>query len=75
MGDHLRQGGPSMAAIDGPAGPPMATKSVCRGWSGLVSRSQTHYARLGPAGPRPVMLWRGTTSGVKSLKRVGRPQY
>ena len=28
MGDHLRQSGPSMAAIDGPAGLSMATKSA-----------------------------------------------
>ena len=30
-GDHLRQGGPSMAAIDDPAGPPIAIKSTLDG--------------------------------------------
>ena len=31
MGDHLQQGRPSIAAIDGPAGPSMATKSAMDG--------------------------------------------
>ena len=32
----MQQGGPSMAAIDGPAGPPMATKSAMDGPAGPV---------------------------------------
>ena len=36
MGDNLRQSGPSMAAIDGPAGPSMATKSAIDGPAGPV---------------------------------------
>jgi len=36
MGDHFRQGGPSMAAIDDPAGPSMATKSAMDGLAGPV---------------------------------------
>ena len=32
----MRQGGPSMAAIDGPAGPPMAIKSAMDGPAGPV---------------------------------------
>ena len=35
-GDHLQQGGPSMAAINGPAGPSMATKSAMDGPAGPV---------------------------------------
>ena len=31
MGDNLRQSRPSVAAIDGPAGPSMATKSAIDG--------------------------------------------
>ena len=36
MGDNLRQSGPSMPAIDGPAGPSMATKSAIDGPAGPV---------------------------------------
>ena len=36
MGDNLRQSGSSMAAIDGPAGPSMATKSAINGPAGPV---------------------------------------
>ena len=35
-GDHLWQGGPSMAALDGPARPSMATKSAMDGLAGSV---------------------------------------
>ena len=35
-GDNLQQSGPSMAAIDGPAGPSMATKSAIDGPAGPV---------------------------------------
>ena len=36
MGDHLQQSGPSMAAIDDPAGPSMATRSAIHGPAGPV---------------------------------------
>ena len=36
MGNHLRQSGPSMAAIVGPGGPSMATKSAIDGPGGPV---------------------------------------
>ena len=49
MGDHLRQSGPSTAAIVGPGGPSMATKSAIDGPGGPVV-----------AGDH---LWRDSTSG------------
>ena len=52
MGDNLRQSGPSMAAIDGPAGPSMATKSAIDSPAGPVvagdhlrrDRTQNNYS-------------------------------
>ena len=54
MGDHLRQGGPSMAAIDGLAGPPMATKSAMDGPAGPVVAGD-HLQRDRPL-PFPIPL-------------------
>ena len=43
----MRQGGPSMAAIDGPAGPSMATKSAVDGPDGpVVAGDHLQYDRL-----------------------------
>ena len=55
LGDHLRQSGPSVAAILGPGGPSMAAKLV--------------YMVRGPsmAGDH---LWRGTICGVTEHNHV-----
>ena len=53
MGDHLRQSGPSMAAIDGLAGPSMATRSAIDGLAGLVVAGD-HLRRDRPLLANPV---------------------